>query len=477
MKVKNYIGISIVILILLSGCNIPGLKQNVRKVESPSQYNVEENADTTNSVQLKWSDFYKDSNLVSLIDSALYNNQELNIMIREIEKARNEIQAKKGEYLPFVGIRAGSDVEKVGRYTSKGAMEATTDIEPGKPMPEPVPDQLISAYATWEIDIWHKLRNGRKAAAERYLASVEGRNFMLTNLVSEIAKSYYELLALDNQLRIVRQTIAIQTNALRIVKLQKQSAKVTELAVRKFEAEVLKTKSLRFDIQQRIVETENRINLLVGRYPQAIPRDSSGFMDLVPVDVSSGLPAQLLQNRPDIRAAEYQLKASKLDVAVARANFYPSLSISAALGLQAFNPLYLTRAAESMMYSLGGELLAPVVNRKGIIASYKNANASQIQAAYEYQKKVLTAYLEVANQLSNIENLRQSYDLREQQVEALSASIKISIDLFQSARANYMEVLLTQRDMLDARFELVETKMKQMNATVNVYRALGGGWK
>ena len=231
---------------------------------------------------------------------------------------RNEIRARKGEYLPFVGLRGGAGVEKVARYTNIGAMEATTDIKPEKEMPEPLPDFMVGAYATWEVDIWHKLRNARKAAVNRYLASVEGRNFMVTNLIAEIANSYFELLALDNQLAIVKQNIEIQNNALQIVKLQKEAARVTELAVRRFQAQVLNTQSLQYDIQQRITETENRINFLVGRFPQPVQRSNQAFENLVPQTIQAGIPAQLLANRPDIKQAELNLAAAKLDVQVAR---------------------------------------------------------------------------------------------------------------------------------------------------------------
>jgi len=174
--------------------------------------------------------------------------------------------------------------------------------------------------------------------------------------------------------------------------------------------------------------------------------------------------------------AELDLAAAKLDVQVAKAQFYPSLGISAAVGYQAFNPAYLVRTPESILYSLAGELVAPLVNRNAIKATYVNANAKQIQAVYNYQRTIINAYVEVANQLAKISNLEKSYDLKSKQVEALNQSIGISNDLFKNARADYMEVLLTQRDALESKFELVETRAQQMKAMVNIYQALGGGW-
>lgn len=470
----KYLGIACICL-AYAACKLPAITQKTENKTVPAGYYKSQ--DTTNTANLRWKDYFTDPYLVALIDTALKNNQELNITLQEIEIARNEIQARKGEYLPFVGVKGGIGVEKVGRYTSQGAGDATTEIKPGKEMPDPLPDFLVAAVATWEVDIWHKLHNAKKAAVTRYLSTIEGRNFVVTNLVAEIANSYYELLALDNQLEIVKQNIQIQTNALEIVKQQKEAARVTELAVRKFEAEVLKTQSLQYGIQQQITETENRINFLLARYPRPIPRNTRAFDNIMPAVIHAGVPTQLLANRPDIKQAELELAASKLDVQVAKAAFYPSVGISAAVGYNAFNPAYLLRTPESMLYSLAGELVAPLVNRNAIKATYINANAKQVQAVYNYERTILNAYTEVANQLAKIDNLQKSYDLQVKQVEALTQSITISNDLFRSARADYMEVLLTQRDALESKFELVETKKQQMNAMVNIYQALGGGWK
>ncbi|MCR5861474.1 TolC family protein [Flavobacterium sp. J372] len=433
-------------------------------------------ADSANSASVKWKQFFTDPNLTALIDTALQNNQELNITMQEINISQNEIRARKGEYLPSAGLRGGAGVDKVSRYTNIGALEHNIAIVDGKENPEPLQDYTIGAYATWEVDIWKKLRNSKKAAVNRYLASVEGKNFMVTNLISEIANSYYELLALDNQLAIINQNIGIQTNALEIVKLQKEAARVTELAVRRFQAQVLNTQSLQYEIKQRIVETENRINFLVGRFPQHVDRSTETFDNLVPQVVQAGLPSQLLANRPDIRQAEFNLEAAKLDVKSARARFYPQLGITAGIGYRAFDPSYIVKP-QSLIYSLAGDLTAPLINRNSIKAAYNTANAKQLQAVFDYERTILNAYIEVANQISKVSNLQSSYELKAKEVEALNQSSAISNDLFKSARADYMEVLMTQRDALESKFDLIETRLQQMNSMVNIYRSLGGGWK
>ena len=210
---------------------------------------------------------------------------------------------------------------------------------------------------------------------------------------------------------------------------------------------------------------------------RSIIRDKTNFLSLVPNVVFTGIPSQLLANRPDLKQAELELVAAKLDVKVARAEFYPSLDISAAIGLNAFKPSYLTTFPESILYNLVGDIAAPLINRNAIKAEFLSANARQIQVLYDYERTVLNAYFEVSNQISRIDNLDKNYSLKLQRVNALQKSIDASNDLFKSARVDYFEVLMTQRDVLDAKLELVETKKNQLNAMVTVYRSLGGGWK
>jgi multidrug efflux system outer membrane protein len=473
-QILNWVGITLIAL-SYTACKAPSLVQKTENKAVPVSYNGSQ--DSTNTGRLSWKVFFTDTALVTLIDQGLQNNQELNITMQEIQISKNEILARRGEYMPFVTLGGAAGVEKASRYTLPGATEEITEIKPGLKTPDPLSDFRVGATASWEIDIWHKLRNARKAAVSRYLSSVEGRNFMMTNLVSEIASNYYELLALDSQLEILQRNIDIQSNALRIVKMEKEATRVTELAVRRFQAQVLNTQNLQYDIRQRIVETENRINFLVGRYPQPVQRTHENFEKLMPAMMQAGIPTQLLENRPDIKQAENDLAAAKLDILVARANFYPRLGLSAVLGFQSFNPLYLAKMPKSIITSVAADIAGPLINKNAIKAAYYSANAKQIQAVYNYERTVLNAYIEVANQVSRINNLQQSFALKSSEVEALTESINISNRLFASARADYMEVLLTQRDALESRFDLIETKMNQMNASVSIYRALGGGWR
>lgn len=479
LKTKNIIT-AIALSLVLASCKAPMatvIKDEVKE-NIPQNFNQEEQQDANNnSGTTPWRQFFTDPNLVSLIEIALKNNQELLITLQEIEIAKSGVLAKKGRLSPTVSAGIGAGLKKAGRYTSEGAGDASTEMEPGKPIPDPLGNFEAGLNASWEIDIWKKLRNEKESAVAHYLSTVEGKNFVLSNLIEEVADDYYELLALDNQLDIIQQYIKLQQKALEISKIQKEAAAATELAVKKFEAELAKSKASEYTIRQQITEKENEINALLGRYPQPIVRTKENFMSTIPQTVYTGIPSQLLANRPDIKQAELELKASKLDVEAARKEFYPSLEISATLGLEAFKPSYLVKMPESIAYNLAGELAGPLINKSAIKANFQTADAKQIQALYEYDKTILHAYLDVANLMSKVKNIDQYYQLKSQETKALDQSIDIANQLFRNSRADYLEVLLNQRDALDAKLELIEAKQKQLSTVVDIYKSLGGGWK
>ncbi|WP_421948344.1 TolC family protein [Phaeodactylibacter xiamenensis] len=457
-------------------CNVPEKVLLPVSQTLPDQYEPLLATDSTNIATISWRAYFDDPNLIALIDSALQNNQELNILLQEIQVSQNEVLEREGEYLPFVRLGAGIGAEKPGRYTRAGAVEEQLDIEPEKAFPEPLGDFQLGAVATWEVDIWRKLRNAKDAAQLRYLAATEGRNFLVTNLVAEISETYYELLALDNLLKIINDNLLLQQDALSKVKLQKENARATQLAVNRFEAQLLNTRNLQYAIKQQITEAENRINFLAGRYPSEVARNPRSFMDMPLDSIQAGVPAELLANRPDIRQAEYELAAANLDIDVARADFYPRLDITAGLGFQAFNPKFLA-SPESVVFNLAGDLMAPLINKKAIQARYNMATAKQIQAVYAYEQTVLSAYTDLLNQLNKLNNYSKSFDTKTAEVDILNKSVSIANSLYRNARADYVEVLLTQEEVLDAKMELMETRLEQLQAKVAIYRTLGGGWR
>ncbi|MBX9627725.1 MAG: TolC family protein, partial [Gemmataceae bacterium] len=431
-------------------------------------------ASPDNSAQLRADEFFNDPVLTHLIAEALANNQQLKILAQDIQIAQNEVQLRRGRLFPFVAVRGGVGVDRHSRYTLLGAVEDQLEYVPGKHFPRGVPDFLVAANVSWQIDIWRKLRNARDAAALQYLATAEGRNYVVTRLTADIAENYYNLMALDSRLLVLDQTIDIQEKSLAAAQARLEFAKGTAVAVQRFQADIRRFQGEKQVVRQEIVETENRINFLLGRFPQPVERMSAGFLDLAPPRLSVGVPAQLLLNRPDVRQAEREVAAAGLEVKVARAEFFPSLDITGGLGFQALNPTYLFRP-EAFIANAAGDLVAPLVNRTAIQAVYGTANARQLQAVYEYQRVILDAYTEVVNRLSGVQNYGRSLELRRQQAQSLDAAVGSATALFNQARGEYLEVLTAQRDLLEARTALIEVKRQQLAAVVNAYQALGGG--
>lgn len=436
--------------------------------------------DTTNLASVDWRTYFTDAKLNSLIDTALRNNLDIAIALQRIEMSRSQLRFAKGLALPFVSGVASAGQRRFGKYTMDGIgnfdTNFSTNIDENQKIPEHLPDYYLGLQSTWEADIWGKLKSVKKAALARYLGSAEGRNFIITNLVADIGNSYYELLALDNELAIIQKTIALQENALGIVRIQKEAGIANELAVQQFEAQVLNFKSLEFELKQQTIIFESRINFLLGRFPQPIQRDSLSFAKMVPTQVAVGIPSQLLRNRPDIRQAEFELVAAKADVYAAQAAFYPSLNIVAGVGFQAFNPSFLL-SPTSIAYNALGGLTAPLINRSAIKARFGVAKAAQLEAIYHYQRSLINAYTEVYNQLNIINNLNQIYTLKSKEAEVLTNAIATSASLFNTGRATYLEVIITQANALQARIGLAEVKKRQFNAFIDIYRALGGGWR
>lgn len=393
--------------------------------------------------------------------------------MREVRIADNEFLARSGAYLPFLSIGGRGGFDRSSRFTRDGAVDEGLEID-GNRILNPLPDTLLGIDLDWTVDIWKQFRNAQAAARQRYYAAIERRSSFVNQLVADIAENYYTLQALDTRLEILDQTIALQQKSLEASKAKKEAGRGTELAVQRFQAEVRKNQSEKLIIAQEIVEAENRINFLANRYPQPVERVSSDYLELTLNTLSVGVPSQLLLNRPDIRQAERELIAAGIDVQVARANFYPQLNISAGIGYQAFNPRFLF-SIDSLIANVTGSLAAPLINKRAIQAEYQTANALQLQSIYNYQRLILDAYTQVVNQVTRSENYRKSIELKKQQLESLQASVEVATKLFQNARAEYIEVLLAQRELQEAKLVLIETKREQLSAIVKAYQALGGG--
>jgi len=433
-------------------------------------------SDTANVATINWKNYFTDPVLDGLIDTALNNNLDLLIATQRIAMAQANVRYAKGLAIPSVTAFGAVGQQKFGYYTMNAAGNRGATIYQDQTVPNPLNNFTVGLQSSWEVDFWSKLKNTKKAAVAQYLSSVEGRKWTVTNLVSEIATDYYDLLALDNELDIIKHAIQLQDSALNLVSIQKQAGVVNELAVQQFKAQVLGSKKMEIDVQQKISEAESRLNFILGRYPQPIARTKSAFDQLIPTQIKAGIPADLLQNRPDVKQAEFELEASKANLKVAKASFYPSFTISGGLAPEAFRPSVLF-TPESFAFSILGNLVAPVINRSALKAQFKTANAAQIESMYNYQKSIMGSYVEVYNEMVNLKSVEKALDLKKQEVNALNQAVGSSALLFKTGRANYLEVLTIQENVLQSQIELVETMKDQCGSVVSIYKSLGGGWK
>ncbi|GAB3988603.1 TolC family protein [Spirosoma daeguense] len=434
--------------------------------------------DSTNIGDLPHQTIFSDPNLVALIDTAISRNLDLKIAVQRIEMARANYTISQGPLAPRIDAVASAGVDRYGRYTLNGVGNFDTNlsgnVSGSSLIPTPTPDYFLGLRSSWEIDIWGKLRNRRKAAYTRFLASQEGRNLVATALISDVARLYYSLLALDAELEIIGENVELQQKAVELVEVQKSAGRVTELAVQQFKAQLLNTRALDGNVRQDIIETENQLNTLLGRYPQPIIRGASIEKQSVPANFSEGIPAQLVRRRPDVRQAERELEAANIDVAAAQAEFLPSLNLTPYVGLNAFRPEVLLNPQSIALGILGG-LAAPVFNRKHLKGNLAITNAQSREAFYAYQRSLLNGVSEVVTSLKGLENYRNVASIRRQEVSVLRQAATTSNELFANGYATYLEVITAQRNVLEAELSLITTKRLQFLSLVGLYRSLGGG--
>jgi multidrug efflux system outer membrane protein len=466
--------INITLCILISGCKSTDPGSGFSK-GIPSSYLGEK--DSLNAAKVNWREYFNNPILIDLIDTALNQNFDVLKSFQRIEASRAGVRSTTGALFPTVSGFGSIAQRRYGLYTMDGAGNISTYINPDEIVPINLRDYYTGLQTSWEVDIWGKLRNRKKAAVAKFLGSIEAKNLVVTNIIADVANNYYQLQALDNKLEIVRENLKLQEDALLIVQTQKEAGIANELAVKQFEGQVLNSKNLEQETLQEILEVENRINFLLGRYPQPVRRNKDQFKDSLNFVVNVGTPSDLLGNRPDIRQSEFELKATKANVKAAQAAFYPSLNLSGAYGYQAYKTGVLFTSPESIAYTIFGGLTAPLLNRSQIKAEFQNANAAQTEALYNYQQNIINGYVEVYNELAKLKRLQEMHDLRTKESQALSQSVDISTELFKSGRATYLEVIISQQKSLDAQLQLVEARKRQNITKTNVYKALGGGWR
>lgn len=468
-----------IVLAVIAGCKPVQVVREEKPMPLPQNFDSKAPAapDAANLGATNWREFFTDPNLQNLIDTTLTANFDLKIAAQRVQQMQAGVLAAEAPLRPMVQAAGTAGIRRFGLYTMDGAGNATTDITPGKLVPEHLPDFFIGMQAGWEIDLWGKLKNQKQSAMARFMASMEGKKLVQTTIVAGMAEAYFNLQSLDAQVQILDEYIALQQNALDLVRIQKEAGAANELAVKQFENQWLDLRGIRLGLQRQIIENETFVNFLAGRFPQPVVRTPLFLNQNLPPVAATGIPPALLENRPDIRAAALELAASKTDLNAARALFYPSLNIGAVLGTQAFRPDFLVTKPASIAYNLAGGMAAPLVNKRAIRAEFNRADAYQLEALVAYQQAIVNAFAEAYNQVAFLKNLEQQFALKTEQVAAIENAVRISGELFRSGRVNYLDILTAQQNALETRLELVDLRLRQWQSTVGLYRALGGGWR
>ncbi|AXY72804.1 efflux transporter outer membrane subunit [Paraflavitalea soli] len=472
---------AMVVSVLAAGCKVMAPQPMPAVKALPEQYSRPDSLRVADTVKLEFRRFFPDEHLITFIDSAMQHNTDLQLALQRVITAEARLAGRKGALYPSLDAVVSGSADKYGDYTLNGVGNFDTNLSPNINKDQQIPvspttDLLIGLRSNWEIDVWGKLKHLRKASLVQVLATREARQFVVTNLVARLTQGYYQLLAFDTELEIVRRNVRLQQEALEIVKAQKEGGRATELAVQQFAAQLLNTRAIEYTLLQDRVRAENELNALAGNYPQTIARDTGISAAILTTDMAAGVPASLLSNRPDIRQYEWQLEAARENVYAARKAFLPSLVISPYIGMNAFTPGLLAKPGSGAYGILGG-ITTPLLRQGELRTQYTMANAANREAVYQYQQSLLDAYSEVITHMHAVQNFKQSWSLKQQEVQQLQEAVVTARDLYLSGFANYLEVITAQKTVLEAELQLARQQRDIIVAQVQLYRSLGGGWQ
>ncbi|MFI0428858.1 efflux transporter outer membrane subunit [Mariniflexile sp. HMF6888] len=459
----------VVVSVTLQSCFVAKDYKQPELVETQNLYRTDNlPTDSLSMADVSWKTLFTDSYLSQYIEEGLQNNMDVRIAIQQIVAAEAYLKQGKAGYFPTLTGNASASRTYISGNGQQGAILRNLGTDH-------VDQFELSGALSWEADIWGKIRSNKRAYQASYLQSVAAHQAVKTQLVSSIAATYYQLLALDAQLAITKQTIETREKGVETIKALKDAGQVTQVAVDQNIAQYNNAKALQVDLETAIFKTENALSILLGKVPQDFER-SQMEMQTLESDLKLGVPATLLSNRPDVIAAEYALIQSFELTNIARSNFYPSLTLTASGGFQSldFDNLF---NANSLFANLIGGLAQPIFNQRKIKTQYEVSKAQKEQALLNFKKSLLVAGNEVSNALFAYNAETRKFEFRQKEVEALRDAERNSEILLNNGYANYLDLLTARQSALNAELNVIDSKLQQLLAVVNLYEALGGGWK
>lgn len=462
--------IFILVTLVISGCRVG---RDYQRPPLPLPVQLDSAASATDTVSigdLPWSDFFRDDQLQKLISQAIDSNQDLQLAMRRLDIARKEASQARLLQLPEVQLQVNGQINRPSDNSLNGL---STNTFLGKSYIE---NYQAAVTASWEADIWGKLRSRREAALSEYLRTTEATKAVQTQLVTEVAEGYYNLLMLDRQLNIARRNLALNDSFVTATRLLKEAGQVTGLALQQAISQQQTTALLIPQLEQEISIQETAIRYLTGSLPGEVQR---GELEDGPDSktLPTGLPAALVGRRPDVQAAEWALRAANARVGVAKANMYPALTITAGGGLETFTASNWFNLPGSLFGLAAGSIAQPIFRRKALRTQYEIAQLERDAAVTTFRQSVLRAVGEVKNSLVQLDKLAVQDSLADAQVNNLRQAVGNAQLLFKSDMAIYLEVLTAQSNALQAELNQARIRRSRLSAVTQLYKALGGGWR
>ena len=477
---KPLVILSAFLLLGAGGCKVgQNYSRPALNIPSEFKYAPEDLKDSVNIATIDWREFFDDSVLVSLIDSALKNNLNLRQLASDVRISGEDLKQAKVNFLPNINLEAaGYEREHhSSAYYSNPSSNYYENTDPPDNWYVNQVSHTSVASASWELDIWGKFRRQREAALAIYMQSEEFYKAVQTSLVADVASSYYNLLMLKEQLKVAQRNLNLNDSTLKMVELQYSAGQVTSLAVRQTEAQKLLAASLIPQLESEIEVQSNNLSQLLGNYPGTLVVEKELIDVSLQANIASGVPLELVTNRPDVAASEFGLIAANARIGVAQALRYPSLTLGADLGLDAMVLKNLFNPGLSLFGVFTGVIAQPVFQNRRLKTNYQIALLERDIAALVFKENLLNAVTEVSNGLVRIQKLKEEFEIVEQRLENAQTAVQNADLLFRSGFANYLEVITAQSNALDTELELVSTRLEILRANINLYRALGGGWR
>jgi len=458
------------LLILITSCKV-SKDVETPKDALPESYRDVTSTDTISVADLDYKSFFTEPALQTLISNAVAKNNDLFAAQKNIEIARLQYTQTKWNNVPNLNVQVTANSTNPSENSLNGISLSQFLGQ------NHIDDFTASAGLSWEADIWGKIKNRKRSALAQYLQTEEAKKALQTTIVSTVAKGFYNLLMLDAQLEIARKNVALNERTLVIINLQYDAGQVTSLAKQQAEAQKLLAAQLVPQLEQNIGIQENALSILAGSFPTAVERKVVLNSIASGTNVSAGLPSQLLSRRPDVKAAELGVLDANARVGIAKGSMYPSLVLSATGGVNAFEASKWFNIPASLFGIVAGSVAQPLLNGKRLKTDYEVAKVQREKAVINFRQQVLVAVGEVSNSLIKIEKLEESYGIATNRVTTLQTAVKNADMLFQNGMANYLEVITAQGNLLQSELELVSQKKSRLEADIELYRSLGGGWR